>query len=193
MAITSVLSSYFIKFNHQLYLIFDRVMNRLGLKQKDAGAEEEGHEKSHSIVVLGFHRGAKSLIEVISNRNPRLLKEILVIDFNPEVLKDLKKIGIDGVFGDISSVDTLDHTHIQNAKVVLSTIPDMLLKATDNMKIVKTCRTLAPQATIVATADSSEQAEKLKKAGANEVLLPYTMAGEFLANFLDSNPNLYKG
>lgn len=186
MAITSVLSSYFIKYNHQLYSLFDQMMNRFGFKQKDTAAEEKEHEKIHSIVVLGFHRGAKSLIEVISARDPRLLSEILVVDFNPEVLKDLKKIGIHGVFGDISSVDTLDHTHIRNAKVILSTIPDMLLKATDNMKIVKTCRSLAPEATIVATADSTDQAQMLKKAGASEVLLPYTMAGEFLANFLQS-------
>ncbi len=39
---------------------------------------------------------------------------------------------------------------------------------------------LAPNAVIVATADSAKQLEELKKCGADEVLLPYTLIGENL-------------
>ena len=56
----------------------------------------------------------------------------------------------------------------------------MLLKKTSNLLLVKTCRTLAPNAVIVATADSAKQLEELKKCGADEVLLPYTLIGENL-------------
>lgn len=185
MAITSVLSSYFIKYNHAMYLLFDQWMKKIGFQVRNAESEENQHHPSHSIVILGFHRGAKSLTDIIGQRFPELLHEVLVVDFNPEMLKDLKKIGVAGVFGDISSVDTLEHAHIENAKIILSTIPDMLLKATDNLKIVKTCHSLAPDAIIVATADSNEHAEKLKAAGASEIILPYTMTGEYLAHFLE--------
>ncbi len=67
------------------------------------------------------------------------------------------------------------------AEIIFSTIPDMLLKKTSNLSLVKTCRTLAPNAVIMATADSTEQMEKLKKNGANDVLLPYSLIGENLA------------
>lgn len=190
MAFTSVLSSYFIKYNHGMYLIYDRLMRKFGFQMKSAESEEAQKHETHSIVILGFHRGAKSLTDIIAQRVPELLHEVLVVDFNPEMLKDLKKMGIAGVFGDISSVDTLEHAHIQDAKIILSTIPDMLLKETNNLKIVKTCHSLAPDAIIVATADSNEHAEKLKAAGASEVLLPYTMAGEYLAHFLEARIGL---
>jgi Trk K+ transport system NAD-binding subunit len=57
----------------------------------------------------------------------------------------------------------------------------MLLKKTSNLSLVKTCRTLAPNAVIVATADSTGQMEELKKNGANEVIMPYSLTGESLA------------
>ncbi|MCX6340372.1 MAG: NAD-binding protein [Candidatus Aureabacteria bacterium] len=56
----------------------------------------------------------------------------------------------------------------------------------DNLRLVKTCRALAPEAQIVAIADSPGQVEKLKHAGATEIILPYSMMGEHLATFLEN-------
>lgn len=187
MAITSIISSYLIKFNHEIYQRFDRLMNSLGFKAREIKEkEEEKKDRSYPILILGFHRGARSLIEVISQRKPDLLQKILVIDFSLEVLRELKVMNIATLFGDISSVDTLKQAHIEDAKVILSTVPDMLLKGTTNFDLVKNCRLLSPHATIVATADTTSQIEELKKVGANEVLLPYTMVGEYLASFLEN-------
>lgn len=185
MAITCIISSYFIKFNHEIYLYMARIMDRFGIKTKEAEkVEENEEEKSHSIVILGFHRGARALVEIISAQKPDLLKQIIVVDFNIEILNELKEMNIAGVFGDISSVDTLKHAHIENAKLILSTIPDMLLKGTNNLKLIKTCRALAPKTTIVATADSTTHVKELIVAGANEVIVPYSLAGEHLARYV---------
>ncbi|PKN83021.1 MAG: hypothetical protein CVU51_12985 [Deltaproteobacteria bacterium HGW-Deltaproteobacteria-1] len=105
----------------------------------------------------------------------------MVIDFNLEVLKELRGRSVKGVFGDISSMDTLDHAHVAKAEIIFSTIPDMLLKKTSNLSLVKTCRTLAPNTVIVAPADLTEQMEKLKKKDANDVLLPNSLIGGNLA------------
>ena len=178
MAMTSVLSSYFIKGNHQLYLVFDGLLTKMGFPEKAApDMAAEAHER-YPIVLLGFHRGAQALIDKLQETAPDLLKQILVIDFNLEVLKELAGRNVKGIFGDISSFDTLDHAHIAGADIILSTIPDMLLKNTNNLSLVKTCRALAQNAVIVATADSSRQIETLKASGANEVLLPYSLIGE---------------
>ena len=184
MAITSVLSSYVIKGNHTIYLAFDRVLTRMGFPSKAARETAEEGQDHYPIVLLGYHRGARAIVEKIQEDAPDLLEKILVIDFNLEVLKELEDRHVKGVFGDISSMDTLDHAHVAGAEVILSTIPDMLLKNTSNLSLVKTCRMLAPNALIVATADSAEQAEELKTSGANEVLLPYSLIGEAIAEML---------
>ena len=79
----------------------------------------------------------------------------------------------------------MEHAHIATAQIILSTIPDMMLKGASNQAIVTTCRALAPNAVIVATADSAHEVEVLKAGGANEVLLPYSLIGDHLARFVD--------
>lgn len=184
MAMTSVLSSYFIKGNHHLYLIFDGLLSKMGFPSKVSPDAVEAEHEQYPIVILGYHRGARALIEKIEETAPDLIKNILVIDFNLEVLKELGTRHVKGVFGDISSMDTLDHAHVTGAEIIFSTIPDMLLKNTNNLSLVKTCRTMAPNAVIVATADATEQIEDLKMNGANEVLLPYSLIADSLARII---------
>jgi Trk K+ transport system NAD-binding subunit len=82
------------------------------------------------------------------------------------------------MFGDLSSFDTLEHAHLHHAKMIVSTIPDMLLKGTDNQTIVKTVRAIAPHATIVATADDNHHAEILREEGADVVVNPSQLSAE---------------
>jgi Kef-type K+ transport system membrane component KefB len=191
MAITSVLSSYFIKGNHAAYLVFERILERMGLPPQAGGAAADELRGDYPVVLLGFHRGARAFIDCLETAAPDLLKKILVIDFNLEVLKELNDRNVKGIFGDISSMDTLEHAHVAGARLILSTIPDMLLKGTNNQSMVKTCRAIAPNAVIVATADSADQIEILKASGANEVLLPYALMGDHLAKFVaDASLNM---
>ena len=95
-------------------------------------------------MLLGVHRAARALIRAAGQHDPELLKQIRVIDFNPETLRELNEKGVAGMFGDLSSFDTLEHAHLHHAKVIVSTIPDMLLKGTDNQTLVKTCRADRP-------------------------------------------------
>lgn len=184
MAMTSVLSSYFINGNHQLYAVVDKLLARAGFgggRKSDAAGDDH---RDYPIVFLGFHRGANAVLEKLAESTPDLIKKILVVDFNLEVLNYLRGKNIKGVFGDISSMDTLHHAHVEKAEMILSTIPDMLLKGTNNADIVRTCRAVAHNAMIIATADSAAQIDTLKAAGANEVILPYSLIGDKVARLV---------
>ncbi len=184
MAITAVLSSYGIRYNHGLFVLYDRLRRRLGLGYA-LGSEaqaKEGHV--HPIAILGFHRTARALVEALGRREPAILSKIVVVDFNMEVLEELRGKGIAGIFGDISSLDTLEHAHLGEAKLLMCTIPDMLLKGTDNQHLVRTCRAIAPQAMIVATADDERHERRLRSDGASHVHRPHDLAGEHLAGLV---------
>lgn len=182
LVITAVVSSYLIQFSHPLYLKFDSLLNAFGISdEKRTHFETKEKIEEHSIVLLGFHRAARAIIDTIATEYPELLKKILVIDFNPEVLKTLKEQEVKGVYGDISDLATLKHAGIGKAKIILSTIPDMLLKGTTNALLIKNSKVLNPDSYMVATADFSEQVDELYKAGANEVILPYSIAGKYIA------------
>ena len=81
--------------------------------------DEDGHagagHAARPVALLGFHRVARAMIDSLAERSPHLLKRVLVIDFNPEVLAELKARGIAAVFGDISSLDTLEHHHLEGS------------------------------------------------------------------------------
>lgn len=183
MAITAVLSSYGIRFNHPLYLAWDRLLARLGRGSAVGATADEAKAAGRPVVLLGVHRTARALIRAAGQRDPQLLKEIRVIDFNPETLRDLSEKGVPGMFGDLSSFDTLEHAHLQHARLIISTIPDMLLKGTDNQTLVKACRAIAPHARIVATADDSHHADILREEGADLVVNPGQLAADIVVSY----------
>mgnify|MGYP005854039893 CR=1 FL=1 len=124
-AITAVFSSYAIKYGQPLFLGFDGILNRLGWRQREAAPSEVPAERhgGGAIVVLGYYRVARAFMESLHRHGSPLLKQLLVIDFNPEVLNEVGRLNIRGVFGDISSPDTLLHLHLDQARVILGTIP----------------------------------------------------------------------
>lgn len=183
LGITAVTSTYIIKYNSQIYSFIVKTFNMIRGKGRlgPRAEKEEIHDKHYPIIVLGYHRGAKAFLDTLKEMSPGMLSKVMVIDYNLEVLKELTNQGVKGMFGDISSAETLHHAHIDKAAMIVSTIPDFLLKGTSNYQLVKICRELAPEAVIYATSDSPEQIAELEVAGANHVILPYSLAGKALA------------
>jgi len=184
MAITSVLSSYAIQGNHGLYRLFERGLRACGLLRHALGDEVADARHFH-VVILGYHRIAPALIERLAETSPELLTTVRVVDYNPEVIKRLKARGIDAIFGDLASLDTLHHAHLEHARVVISTIPDSLLKSTTNAALVRAVRTLAPNARIIVPAEMPEQETVLRAAGADEVIMPAALVGHELARLIE--------
>ena len=182
MAITAVLSSYAIRSSDALWTWARRWFWR----GSSETAAVHATDHPHPVVILGYHRIAQELIQVLLHRDRSLLGRLLVIDFNPEHLARLAAKGIAGRFGDLSSPDTLHHLGLHHAGVVICTIPDSLLKGTSNAALVEAICALAPEAVIVATAETGEQAQRLRDLGAAEVLAPHQLAGIAAADAIDA-------
>lgn len=183
MIFLAIVSSYVIRFSHEIYLKLNKLLNMI--RPDGEQSEDKVTVDNHEIIFIGYHRGARALMSIFESDFPELIKKVLVIDFNALTLHELKQKGISTIFGDISSYDTLEHSHIAHAKVILSTIPDILLKGTSNINIVKMLKQIAPEACIVATADDLQHKEVLKHEGANMCLLPYELTGMWLAPIIN--------
>jgi Kef-type K+ transport system membrane component KefB/voltage-gated potassium channel Kch len=140
----------------------------LGHKEHDEG--EAGHAPPRKIVLLGFFRTASSFLSEVQRRNPAMLEQVGVIDFNPHVFETLTAKGVQVIYGDISNPDTLAHSGIANAQIVISTVPDYLLKGTSNEKLVRKVRAQNSKAKIIAVADVLADVQDLYAAGADYVL-----------------------
>jgi Kef-type K+ transport system membrane component KefB len=181
MAATAVLSSYGIRYNHQLYLAFEKLMAKLGRGATAADESAAAHREHRPVALLGVHRTARAVIGALSDRSPELLKQVRAVDFNPETLRELRERGVAGTFGDLSSLDSLEHAHLHDCKLIVSTIPDMLLKGTDNQTLVKVLRSLAPHAAVVAVADDARHEQVLRAEGAEHVINHHTLAADLIA------------
>jgi len=175
--VLAVLSTFAIARNDQIVRAAIEPLKRLGLRDLDAtepGAAEpgEGHGASHRIVILGFFRAASALLSEIEQQNKSLLHQITVVDFNPNVFRNLAARGLHVIYGDISNVETLVHAGVGNAEIVILSVPDALLKGADNEKLVRHVRTLNPDAKIISTADTLATVADQYSAGANYVTVP---------------------
>jgi Kef-type K+ transport system membrane component KefB len=140
------------------------------LDQNDA--ETSGSEKPKRICLLGFSWTASSLIEEISRERPDLLAEIMVIDFNPVVHGKLKQLKIHAIYGDITARDVLLHAGAAHAEVIICSLPNMVLKGADNLKILRQLRELNPTGKIIVHAELLANIPALYATGASYVTAP---------------------
>ena len=189
-AITSVLSTYMITYNHELQGWLSAGLGKLGFKEfgvPEAKAEEA--EEEHAIVFLGFFREASSILHELEAlakdaRAKALLRQILVIDFNPVVLEELDRRGIRCLYGDVSNMDTLHHAKIESARIVVSTLSDAVLRGTSNRRILQQVRHVCPAAQVLVAADTVEAALALYEEGADFVYLSRLYSARYMSDLI---------
>jgi Kef-type K+ transport system membrane component KefB/Trk K+ transport system NAD-binding subunit len=180
LVITAVASTYAILYNYEIYSILDPLLRRLGMRDV-AEAPADTHAPGRPIVFLGFFRYASSLLHELLALDPELAGRIAVVDFNPDVKKELDRRGIQAIYGDISHADTLHHANIHDARVIVSTIPDSVLKGTTNAQLIKIAEKLAPHARTIVTAETFTGVLDLYAQGASFVFSPRIMNARELA------------
>lgn len=188
--ITSIVSTYMIKFSDTLQKACNTVLQKIGLKDIETQRDEDEGQSGKEIAILGFHRTASSfireLMDMSKNSTFAALKDkIVVVDFNPEVHSTLQTMGIKVIYGDISHPDTLHHAGIHGVKLVISTIPDTILVGTDNLRLVSQIKDISPHAKIIVTAESVQRALKMYAEGADYVLLPRVLTAKHLIFMID--------
>ena len=173
--VLAVLSSFLIMNSDPITRGAIPALKWLGLRDLDqarAEAEPESPaERKRRILILGFYRVASSFLSELERRHAALLAQVFVVDFNPTVYHSLQARGVKILYGDIAHADTLAHAGVADAEIVISSVPDSLLKGTSNEKIVRHVRMVNPSAKIIATVDVLAEAEMLYAAGADYVTM----------------------
>jgi Kef-type K+ transport system membrane component KefB len=182
---TSMASTYMIKYSHQLQGLLGRGLGYIGFKDLTSGSAVV--VKDHKdLAILGFFRVASALIQEIEDAAANLKDKLVVVDFNPRVLRKLPLHDVKVVYGDISNPETLHHAGIDEAEIVISTIPDEILVGTSNLKIIDLIKKISPKARIIVTAESPSRALTLYDTGADYVYLPNQLAARHLLDVVAS-------
>jgi len=171
-ALLAVDSTYAIFKNNAILQKVTPWLNKMGFHDLEVVPADDAGEKPKRICLLGFSWTASSLLEEISRERPDLIPEIVVVDFNPNVYEKLRQRGLRVVYGDITQRDTLHHAGVSHAEVIICSLPNMVLKGADNLKMLRQLRELNPGAMITVHAELLSDIPILYAAGANYVTAP---------------------
>ncbi len=188
-AVTSVVSTYMINFSHPIQKVLTSVFKTLGLKDLDASREDEAEQGHQPVIFLGFFRDTSSILyefehEGSAEEAREFVGKILVIDFNPTVLRELRRKNIKCIYGDIAHSDTLRHAGVEHAELVVSSITDDVLRGTSNLRLMKSVHNNAPNARVVLTTEHIPQALHFYEEGADFVFIPRLYSAAACARIL---------
>jgi len=193
-AATSVVSTYMINSSHPIQAVLTSVFKTLGLRDLDAAREEEPEVLHQPVIFLGFFRDTSSILYEFEHEGTAaearaFVEKILVIDFNPNVLSELRKKDIKCIYGDIAHSDTLRQAGVEHAQLVVSSITDDVLRGTSNLRLMKIVHTHAPNASVVLTTEHIPQALRFYEEGADFVFVPRLYSAAACARILRKGLN----
>ncbi len=172
--ITIFISSYFMTFDSVIYSFLEGVLKKFELKNSEDDQrtkELEGH-----VILIGAHRMGRSILEALEDGKENLV----VVDIDPEVVKNLLAEGIKAVYGDISDSDVREAVNMSKASLIISTVPD----EKDNAVMVSFVRRFNSSAKIIVSAESEADAKRLYESGADYVILPRFLSGAEIAKVI---------
>ena len=178
--LTSIIAtSYYIKFEDKIYrsiLPFLKFFDKLiGRKRK---FEHHVPNRSHNVVLIGYDRIGSRIYRSLK----RMKKDVLIVDFNPDIISHLISRKIPCLYGDVGDDDILYELNLRQVDMVISTIPNHR----DTLLMIKRVRRVNPHAKIIVTAYVVEEALLLYEAGADYVILPHLLGGDHAGVLLEN-------
>ena len=171
-ALMAVGSSYAVTRSDAIVRWASPLLLRMKVRDLDGAAVVAGEEKPPRVMLLGFFTTASSLLAEIERSRPEWVSELAVLDFSPVVQERLRERGVKVIYADISQRDTLHHAGVSRAEILICTLPDTILRGTNNLTLVRQLRELNPSAKIIATAEALAAVSALYAAGADYVNVP---------------------
>ena len=180
--ITIALSTYLIMYSNKFYSWLARfvaIFEKKGIKR------DRRIQKHYDAILFGYNRIGFNMLQSFR----KIKKKYLVVDFNPDTIADLNKMRIPCLYGDVYDPDLLEELPLNKIQLAVSTVPD----CETNMLLIDSIRAINPDAIIVVRAHSIADAFDLYKRGANYVLTPHFLGGEYLAKMVKTFKTNSKG
>ena len=128
---------------------------------------------SGHFIVCGFGRVGRAVALTLQEQSA----ELIVVDKDANALAEAEERGMLWVHGDSAQDENLLAAHIKDARGLVAATGD----DSQNVYVSLTARGLNPELYIVARASRPDAEEKLRRAGADAVVLPHVIGGKEMA------------
>lgn len=177
--VTITLSSYLILYGEKLYRFMSVPINKFfPEKGKDPYVVNRETLKGH-VVLVGAEQMGSDILNFLKTRY-KSKDHILVVDYNPEIIKHLKAEGYNAVLGDISDPEVLEELELSRAKLIIVTDSNL----GDNEHLINFARSKNYKGPIIGTAYWFLDGVKLYEYGADYVIVPEFVGGKHVSRIL---------
>lgn len=167
--ITIFVSSYLILYSDTLYKYAEPF---LGVFERKGAKERSPRVKKYPVIIIGGNRIGFDFIRLFKKQK----RPFLVIDHDPEVIEELTRMKVANVLGDASDPDLLEELKVHQAELVVSTVPDL----ETNLVILSCAKRNGKKPVVICVTHRITNALELYKAGADNVILPHFLGGEYV-------------
>ena len=174
--VTIVLTNYLIKYDNKIYGFFSNWLIPLERWTSKRDLERVQKEITGHTILFGADRMGDKIAQSFERKKNKLI----IVDFNPEIIKRYLSKGYNCVYGDYSNEEILEVLHLEKASMIISTIPEV----SDNLLVIDLIKSMNPKAILVLTARAYSEAATLYENGADFVVLPEALAGSKVSDFL---------
>jgi Trk K+ transport system NAD-binding subunit len=166
-------STYLIMFSENIY---SSISKYLGIFEKKKLKKDKFSRKNYEYILVGENRIGFSIMKHFI----KLKRPYLIIDFDPVRVTKLQKMKINCVYGDASEDSLFEELNLSSTKVIVSTVPEF----ETNLIILKKAKEQNKDTIILVTARHISEALKLYKEGADYVILPHFLGGEYVSTLI---------
>jgi Kef-type K+ transport system membrane component KefB len=174
---TIIISSYLIIYNEQIYKFLIPVFNFFG---KDRYRQKEEVLEKYDAFVFGYHRIGWKVCEALAEKGMKYA----VVDFDPNAINKLKRRGIPAYFGDAADVEFLSALPLERARIIIMTLPEV----DDQITLIQHVKGLNKKTHIIANLYHEECLGELYAAGADYVMMPHLLGGNWMSGIIREEP-----
>lgn len=124
---------------------------------------DQHHNQPNRIVIIGFGPAGRRIAEALINKHKQ---QLLVIELNRKSADVARAYGVETHIADATRQDVLEHLHIQQARIVVVTVPDPAAARL----VIEAARAINPRIPVIARARYHVYRWELMIAGAKTVI-----------------------
>jgi len=171
-------STYIMKYATSLYPKMSKHLSKFERKGTKIDNQNTHKETKYEIIMFGYNRIGHDILESLK----KMKNEYLVIDYNPDTIAELTKQGINCKYGDANDLELLTDLDFKNAKMIISTIPDM----ETNLLLVNQANHENEMMITIVVSHQIDEATSLYDAGATYVVMPHFLGGKHTSMMLEN-------
>ena len=175
-AIILILSSVVIV-GYAISVITEYILSKNNYENlKYRSMKKQINKLDNHIIICGFGRNGKQAARKLTDYG----KPYVVIEKNKDIIDHFENENILFVEGNANQDETLINAGIKNASTLICALPN----DADNLFVVLSARQINKTMNIISRASQETSYDKLKLAGANNVILPDKIGGDHMASLV---------